>query len=323
MRIDDANITLAANHAYHHESTVEVTALNGFQSIYDSLAATAANNTAESPDVKGEEALVLLLKRLITRLLDVLSGKAARAHEVAGGVPALGIQDGQAAEAHTVKVTRSISTRVEQHESETTTFAATGQVVTGDGRCLNLSLGLCMARDYRAVSESTQTEQFVLRDPLIVNFAGNAADLSGRCMAFDLEGDGVCEAVDGLGAGSGYLAIDVNHDGRINDGRELFGTRSGDGFADLAQYDTDANHWIDENDAAYRSLLIWRPNADGREALRSLAEAGVGAIYLGHTETPFSLTTAENQLRGVVRSSGVYLQENGTPGSIQQVDLAV
>ena len=41
--------------------------------------------------------------------------------------------------------------------------------------------------------------------------------------------------------GSGYLALDKNGDGTINDGSELFGTRNGDGFADLAQYDEDGN----------------------------------------------------------------------------------
>ncbi len=38
---------------------------------------------------------------------------------------------------------------------------------------------------------------------------------------------------------------------KINDGSELFGTSSGDGFKDLATYDEDENGWIDENDSIF------------------------------------------------------------------------
>ena len=41
-------------------------------------------------------------------------------------------------------------------------------------------------------------------------------------------------------------ALDINEDGKINDGKELFGTASGNGFGDLAAYDQDNNGWIDE-----------------------------------------------------------------------------
>ena len=39
--------------------------------------------------------------------------------------------------------------------------------------------------------------------------------------------------------------------------RELFGTKSGNGFADLAKYDSDGNGWIDEADAGKRSMLLF------------------------------------------------------------------
>jgi hypothetical protein len=45
-------------------------------------------------------------------------------------------------------------------------------------------------------------------------------------------------------------------DGRVNDGRELFGPITGDGFAELAAYDDDGNNWIDENDGIYDNLSI-------------------------------------------------------------------
>ena len=37
---------------------------------------------------------------------------------------------------------------------------------------------------------------------------------------------------------------------------KLFGTSSGDGFKDLAEYDEDGNGWIDENDSIFNRLKV-------------------------------------------------------------------
>ena len=63
-------------------------------------------------------------------------------------------------------------------------------------------------------------------------------ELSDQTFYFDLDADGKEEEISVLN-GSGYLALDKNGDGVINDGSELFGTKNGDGFADLARYDED------------------------------------------------------------------------------------
>lgn len=96
-----------------------------------------------------------------------------------------------------------------------------------------------------------------------------------------------------LASGSAYLAIDSNTVGRINDGSELFGTRSGNGFTDLARFDDDGNRWLDENDDVFERLRIWQPDPVGKASLETLHDRGVGALYLGSTETPFSLTDPE------------------------------
>ena len=162
-----------------------------------------------------------------------------------------------------------------------------------------------------------------LRDPLVINFDGKAAQLSGERFEFDLDADGTVERIPGLAAGSAWLAFDRNADGCINDGSELFGTRSGNGFADLACLDDDGNRWLDEADAAFGKLRLWEQDETGAGTLSTLGEKGVGAIYLGSVQTPFALTDAENEKRGYIRASGVYLREDGGVGSVQQVDLAV
>jgi len=47
----------------------------------------------------------------------------------------------------------------------------------------------------------------------------------------------------------------------------------------------------------------------------------VGAIYLGHVDTPFTIKDESNQLLAQVRDSGLFLEEDGGVGSVQQVDL--
>ena len=58
--------------------------------------------------------------------------------------------------------------------------------------------------------------------------------------------------------------------------------------------------------------------------LKTLKEADVGAIYLGSTNSQFSLTDKkDNEVLGAVRSTGIYLKEStGMAGTVQQVDLA-
>jgi hypothetical protein len=216
-----------------------------------------------------------------------------------------------------------ITTDERRFESETTTFTASGVAKTADGKTISFTLGLSMHREYLEETHGVLRAGDAAVDPLVVNFNGTAAQLSDVAFRFDLQGDGDEDAIPTLEQGSGFLALDKNGDGRINNGTELFGPSSGDGFAELAAYDTDGNQWIDESDPIYAQLRLWQPDADGKGALTTLSEGQVGAIYLGHAETPFSLMTAQNALQGKIVASGIYLSEAGTVGSIQQVDLAV
>ena len=68
---------------------------------------------------------------------------------------------------------------------------------------------------------------------------------------------------------------------------------------------------------------MWTPTADGGGQLATLKERDVGALYLGHTATPFELRGAANEDLGAVRAGGVYLKESGQIGSLQEIDLTV
>lgn len=209
-------------------------------------------------------------------------------------------------------------------EQENTAFAATGKVKTADGREIDFNISLEMSRAYCERNESLVREEVILTDPLVINVGSDIASVSDQKFLFDIDADGKKDEISYLGKGSGFLALDKNNDGRINDGSELFGAKSGDGFADLAKYDADGNGWIDEADSIFKDLKVWMKNEDGTDRLLSLKEAGVGAIYLGSASTQFSLNNMEtNKTNAVIQKTGVYLKENGGVGTIQHVDLAV
>lgn len=209
------------------------------------------------------------------------------------------------------------------YEQERLSFAARGVVRTADGREINFSLNLKMSREFSARSQVGIRAGDAALDPLAINFDGAAPGLEEARFSFDLNADGKEELVSFVRPGSGFLAIDLNGDGRVNDGRELFGPSSGDGFADLAAYDQDGNLWIDENDPVYDRLRIWTRDGGGGDVLASLGEMGVGAIYLGRVRSSFDLNGTANVPLGKVGQSGVYLAEDGTAGTVQQIDLVV
>ena len=211
-------------------------------------------------------------------------------------------------------------------EAEQTSFSTKGTVVTADGREISFDLGLSMSREFEEYYETTaKTVKTVeMMDPLVINLDTDIASLSDQKFEFDIDGDGILDSISMLQGGSGYLALDKNGDGRINDGTELFGTSSGDGFADLSMYDEDGNGWIDENDEIFSKLLIWSKDENGNDELYHLKDKGVGAICISKVSTNFSLNSLKtNQANGQIRSTGVFLYENGNAGTMQQLDLAI
>ena len=208
-------------------------------------------------------------------------------------------------------------------ESENTTFSTAGTVKTADGREIHFNVNVGMSREFQShFSEDLELARFTLCDPLVINLDSDVADVEDQTFYFDLDADGEMDEISRLGKGSGYLALDKNGDGVINDGSELFGTKSGDGFADLAKYDEDGNGWIDENDAVWDKLKIWCKDENGKDVLYRLADKGVGAICLQNTSTDFTLQGQGGRTQGVVRSTGVFLYENGLAGTVQHVDVA-
>jgi len=191
-----------------------------------------------------------------------------------------------------------------------------------DSKEIALDLNIALSRSFVQHTNISIESLQALKDPLILSFDGTMPSLSSKTFSFDIDSDGESDQISQLNAGNGFLALDKNNNHIIDDGSELFGTKSGNGFEDLAKYDEDKNGWIDENDAVFDKLRVWQKN-EGKDTLLALGELGIGAIFLGDAATPFELKSRDNSLLGEIKKSGFFVYENGSAGVISQVDLAV
>lgn len=256
--------------------------------------------------------LLKIRDETLNHLLNLLLGKDARM----GGSSLWG-------EGITQPMGGQYSSEFYFEENETTSFSTEGTVKTSDGREINFNVELSMSRSFtQYAAQQIDFGAPRLIDPLVINLDVPAADVQDQKFMFDLDADGHEEAISKLGPGSGFLALDKNGDGKINDGSELFGATNGNGFAELAKYDSDGNGWIDEADEIFDKLLIWSKDANGNDQLVGLGKAGVGAIYLGAQDTQFSMNNRQNETNALIRQTGMFMYENGGVGTIQQVDFA-
>ncbi len=114
---------------------------------------------------------------------------------------------------------------------------------------------------------------------------------------FDHNGNGLRESTGWVGQGDGLLVRDINSNGVIDDGGELFGNntllqngqKATNGFEALAEFDENGDGLINANDAIYHELKVWvDANGDGKTdagELKTLAELGIASIGTGYTES--------------------------------------
>jgi len=288
---------------------------------------SAAEEARKDP---GNQLLIALVEYLTGKRLQLMDGKDCRAGRCESGkAMESGPAEPSAMAAPAGAPQPALSLNYERThilaEHESTQFAAEGVIRTSDGKNIRFSVELGMQRSYYEEShlELRMGPAAQREDPLVINFSGHSAQLRDQRFEFDLNADGELEVLPMLANGSGYLVHDRNGDGKVNDGSELFGAISGDGYADLKLLDDDGNGWIDEADSASGQLYLWLPEADGHGKLMTLEEAGVAAVSTSSIATPFELRGQQNADLGAVRSTGLYLTTEDSVGTTQQIDLSV
>ncbi|MDP5150213.1 hypothetical protein [Rheinheimera baltica] len=190
-----------------------------------------------------------------------------------------------------------------------------GQLQMQDGNSVSFAFEFSMQVSWARYSYTEQP----LQDPLIVSLDNSPAKLTDSQTEFDLFSNGSTVQLPQLAAQQFYLAYDRNKDQQVNNGTELFGPQSGQGFAELAEFDDNGNGFIDPGDDIWQYLYLWRP----QQQLLSMTEAKLGAFSVSSAATPMPLLDKQQQQSGEIQRSGLAFTENARPVLVQQIDLVV
>ncbi|ADL52545.1 calcium-binding protein [Clostridium cellulovorans] len=131
-------------------------------------------------------------------------------------------------------------------------------------------------------------------DPVIVDLDGNGIEISPLKdgVNFDLDNNGFAEKIQWVNNADGVLARDLNGNGKIDNGSEVFGDRvvmsngkfSHNGYEALRDLDVNNDYVLDDKDAAFKTLKMWiDKNSDGitdKGELYTLAQLGIEALNL-------------------------------------------
>jgi VCBS repeat-containing protein len=172
------------------------------------------------------------------------------------------------------------------------------------------------------------------RDPLTLDLDGDGLETVGidsnSPILFDHDGDGVANATGWIKPDDGFLVLDRNGNGVIDNGAELFGdstplaagSTAADGFAALAQEDTNGDGLVNADDANWNDLRIWRDlNSDGVSQdgeLFTFEALGIAGIHVAKSENTTRLADG-NQIADL----GSYIRTDGTEGAVGQVTGAL
>jgi len=159
---------------------------------------------------------------------------------------------------------------------------------------LDMNQVLALSSDAVHVMSSAQLNAMFLATPIMLDLSGHGIQTlsASQGVSFDLTGTGHAQQYGWVGSGAGLLALDLNGNGKIDSGAELFGTgtllpdgsHAANGFQALAAQDTNHDGKITALDANFSKLVVWvDANHDGKvEAgeLKTLTQLGITELDL-------------------------------------------
>ena len=181
-----------------------------------------------------------------------------------------------------------------------------------------------------AAGDTSDSTKAYNRDPLIINFdkSRQYARFSSvdDGVHFDLDNNGIAEKTAWIDDKAGFLVLDRNGNGIIDNGGELFGDKvtlkngkeSGSGFVALKELDQNEDNIIDEKDDAFDELRIWidkNHNGDSDEGeLFKLTDENINIKWISveSKESDFS----DEETGTVISETSVVKFNDGSIGEI-------
>jgi hypothetical protein len=135
--------------------------------------------------------------------------------------------------------------------------------------------------------------------PIVLDLNGDGIQTTSmqNGVSFDINNDGKVDQTAWVARGDGLLVRDINKDGQINNGSELFGSATSlgngktaaDGYVAMKALDTNNDGVLDASDAAFGELSVWTDNngngmTDGNE-LTKLSDLGINSLSLNATKS--------------------------------------
>ncbi|WP_051534566.1 hypothetical protein [Deefgea rivuli] len=326
MKVQHTDLKLTSEHQLQQESTIQfqlsadMAALFSKQLNEQISAMSLPTPSAPPPKAVEMETVQQEKAKRFQSLMELLFGENKTGSTPCSPPPV--IQDAKLTTAAPVKMTQLQVFAVEQlRESEQCSFAANGKVCLADGSTRQFAVDYQLSRQTET-TRALGAQWMNLQDPLVLDFGAPTALLSDKTVEFDLDCDGKKELMTMPSSSSAWLFLDRNRNGRADDGSELFGPKTGQGFTELAALDEDHNGWIDEGDAAFKDLRLWQQLDTGVEGdgVRSLSQAGVGALAVVSAKTEFSIVQ-QGDVLGQIRASSVWLGEHSGAGVLRQIDV--
>ena len=161
------------------------------------------------------------------------------------------------------------------------------------------------------------------QDPIVVDLDGDGIELTSveDGVHFDITGTGKPVQTAWIKGGDAFLARDINGNGKIDSGLELFGDQWGakNGFEELKKLDSNNDGFIGPEDKYYQQLILWRDNGDGvstSDELLTLQQAGIERIALNYKNTKI-LTDTNN----IITQKSFFIKKDNTVGRVADVLL--
>ena len=194
-------------------------------------------------------------------------------------------------------------------------------------------LAAYLVHDYRTHGWWNQAKNWTPPriDPLALDLDGDGIETRGADgkIVFDHNNDGVKTGTGWLQPDDGWLVLDRNSNGTIDNGGELFGvdttktdgTKASDGFDALSDLDSNNDNVFDSKDTRFADVRVWRDlNQDGvsqSSELSTLAANNIRSISLNKTSATTNLGNGNAQT-----ATATYTRTDDTTGTAANLGLA-